>query len=289
MMPAHVPPAPPRLAINLSPAAATRALAMLGLGVALSATVATTLAVIATSPEGLPTETPAAIVQFTNWLVSVPWLFVAVVLAASSRVERVVRPGAGPAWATLAFAAAACAAMQVVGRDLVSTWTLVTRAGLIVVSTLSLSLAFRQFLAGPSRLVRAEIVVGVFAGLLGGLGPFAMLGRFAGVAGTATFAPIDALLSGADALLGLVARHRHASARRWSTCATSCPTSTSPSKPRPIRPSPSSPRRSVGTSCRARRPLARDGHSFRAPGRWRRQAALPAAPARRATSHLRAT
>ena len=94
--------------------------------------------------------------------------------------------------------------MQVVGRDLVSTWTLVTRAGLIVVSTLSLSLAFRQFLAGPSRMVRAEIVVGVFAGLLGGLGPFAMLGRFTGVAGTATFAPIDALLSGADALLGLV-------------------------------------------------------------------------------------
>jgi len=107
---------------------------MLGLGVALSATIATTLAVIAASPGGLPTETPAAITQFTNWLVSVPWLFVAVVLAASSRVERVVRPDAGPAWATLAFAAAACAAMQVVGRDLVSTWTLVTRAGLIVVA-----------------------------------------------------------------------------------------------------------------------------------------------------------
>ena len=153
---------------------------------------------------GLPTETPAAIVQLTNWLVSVPWLFVAVVLAASSRVERVVRPGAGPAWATLAFAAAACAAMQVVGRDLVSTWTLVTRAGLIVVATVSLSLAFRQFLAGPSKMVRAQIVRGVFAGLLGGLGPFAMLGRFAGVAGAATFAPIDALLSGADALVGLV-------------------------------------------------------------------------------------
>ncbi len=177
---------------------------MLGLGVALSATVATTLAVIAASPGGLPTETPAAIAQLTNWLVSVPWLFVAVVLAASSRVERVVRPGAGPAWATLAFAAAACAAMQVVGRDSVSTWTLVTRAGLIVVATVSLSLAFRQFLAGPSKTVRARIVGGVFAGLLGGLGPFAMLGRFTGVAGAATFAPIDALLSGADALLGLV-------------------------------------------------------------------------------------
>ena len=203
-MSAHVPPAPPRLAINLSPAAATRALAMLGLGVALSATVATTLTVVATSPAGLPTETPTAIGQLTNWLVSVPWLFVAVVLAASSRVERVVRPGAGPAWATLAFAAAACAAMQVVGRDLVSTWTLVTRAGLIVVSTASLSLVFRQFLTGPSRTVRAQIVGGVFAGLLGGLGPFAMLGRFTGVAGAATLAPIDALLSGADALLGLV-------------------------------------------------------------------------------------
>ena len=79
-----------------------------------------------------------------------------------------------------------------------------TRAGLIVVATVSLSLAFRQFLAGPSKPVRAEIVGGVFAGLLGGLGPFAMLGRFTGVAGTATFAPIDALLSGVDALLGLV-------------------------------------------------------------------------------------
>jgi hypothetical protein len=204
MMPAHVPPSAPRLAINLSPSAATRALSMLGLGVALSATVATTLTVIAAAPGGLPTETPAAIAQLTNWLVSVPWLFVAVVLAASSRVERLVRPEAGPAWATLAFAAAACAAMQVVGRDLVSTWTLVTRAGLIVVATVSLSLAFRQFLAGPSRTVRAQIVGGVFAGLLGGLGPFAMLGRFSGVAGAATFAPIDALLSGADALLGLV-------------------------------------------------------------------------------------
>src|SRR5688572_30272786 len=78
MMPAHVPPATPRLAINLSPAAATRSLSMLGLGVALSATVATTLTVIAASPGGLPTETPAAISQLTNWLVSVPWLCVAV-------------------------------------------------------------------------------------------------------------------------------------------------------------------------------------------------------------------
>jgi hypothetical protein len=203
MMPSHVPPPAPRLAINLSPSASTRALAMLGLAVALSATVATTLTIIAASPDALPTEAPAAIAQLTNWLVSVPWLFVAVVLAASSRVERVVRPDAGPAWATLAFAAAACGAMQVVGRDLVSTWTLITRAGLIVVATASLSLAFRQFLAGPSRTVRAQIVGGAFAGLLAGLGPFAMLGRLTGVAGAATYAPIDALLSGADALLGL--------------------------------------------------------------------------------------
>jgi hypothetical protein len=204
MMPAHVPPPTPRLAINLSPSAATRVLSMLGLGVALSATVATTLSVIAASPGGLPSDTPAAIAQLTNWLASVPWLFVAVVLAASSRVERVVRPDTGAAWATLAFAAAACGAMQVVGRDLVSTWTLLTRAGLIVVATVSLSLAFRQFLAGPSRTVRAQIVGGVFGGLLAGLGPFAMLGRFGGIGNPATFAPVDALLSGADALLGLV-------------------------------------------------------------------------------------
>jgi hypothetical protein len=204
MMPAHVPPPTPRLAINLSPSAATRVLSMLGLGVALSATVATTLTVFAASPEGMTSETPEAVGQLTNWLASIPWLFVAVVLAASSRVERLVRPEAGPAWATLAFAAAACGAMQVVGRDLVSTWTLMTRAGLIVVATVSLSLAFRQFLAGPSTHVRAQIVAGTFAGLLAGLGPFAMLGRFAGVVGPASYAPLDALLNGADALLGLV-------------------------------------------------------------------------------------
>jgi hypothetical protein len=204
MMPAQVPLPAPRLAVNLSPEAATRALAMLGLGVALSATVATTLTVIAASPGALPTEAPAAIAQLTNWMVSVPWLVLAVVLGAASRVERVVRPEAGPAWATLALAAAVCGAMQVVGRDLVSTWTLVTRAGLIVVTTVSLSLAFRQFLAGPSKAVRGRIVGGAFAGLLAGLGPFAMLGRLSGVAGTATLAPIDALLSGTDALLGLV-------------------------------------------------------------------------------------
>jgi hypothetical protein len=204
MMPAHAPPPAPRLAINLSPAAAARTLALLGLGVALCATVATTLAVIAAdAPAELPSGTPAAIAQLTNWLVSVPWLFVAVVLAASSRVERVVRPEIGPAWATLAFAAAACAAMQVVGRDLVSTWTLVTRAGLIVVAAASLSLAFRPFLAGPSVAVRARIVSGTFGGLLAGLGPFSLLGHFAGVGGTQTLAPVDALLSGADALLGL--------------------------------------------------------------------------------------
>ncbi len=44
----------------------------------------------------------------------------------------------------------------------------------------------------------------MFAGLLAGLGPFALFGRLAGVAGGQPFAPVDALLTGADALLGLV-------------------------------------------------------------------------------------
>ena len=205
MMPAHVPPAPPRLAINLSPAAATRALAMLGLGVALSATVATTLTVIAASPDGLPTETPAAIVQLTNWLVSVPWLFVAVVLAASSRVERVVRPGRRPGVGDAGLR------RRGVRRD----------AGRRPGSGVDVDAGdprrpdrrvdgcrcrWPSGSSWPARPGRCapQIVGGVFAGLLGGLGPFAMLGRFAGVAGAATFAPIDALLSGADALLGLV-------------------------------------------------------------------------------------
>jgi hypothetical protein len=204
MMPAATPLPTPRLAVNLSPAAATRVLAMLGLGIACSAAVATTLTVLAAQPGTLAPETPAAFVHLTNWLVSVPWLFVAVVLAAAARVERLVRPEVGPAWATLAFAAAACGAMQVIGRDLVSTWMLVTRAGLIVVATAALSVAFRQFLGGPSKLVRAQIVAGAVGGLLAGLGPFAMLGRMSGLGGAPGYAPLDAMLNGADALLGLV-------------------------------------------------------------------------------------
>jgi hypothetical protein len=203
MMPAQVPPAPPRLAVNLSPSAATRVLSMLGLTVALSATVAATLAVLASPLNRLSTETPEAISQLTNWLVSVPWLVLAVILAAASRVERMVRPEVGPAWATLAFTAAACGAMQVVGRDLVSTFTLIARAGLILVAAAALSLAFRQFLTGPSRAIRLQIVGGAFGGLLAGLGPFAMLGVLTGATG-ASYAPLDALLNGADALLGLV-------------------------------------------------------------------------------------
>jgi hypothetical protein len=203
-VPAATPLPVPRLAVNLSPAAATRALSMLGLVVAFSAAVGTTLTVVATQPGTIAPETPAAMGQLTNWLVSVPWLFVAVVLAASARVEHLVRPDSGPAWATLAFAAAACGAMQVVGRDLVSTWMLATRAGLIVVATAALSVAFRQFLRGPSKRVRAQIVAGAFGGLLAGLGPFAMLGRLSGPVEAATYAPTDALLNGADALLGLV-------------------------------------------------------------------------------------
>ena len=171
-MPAHVPPAPPRLAINLSPEAATRALSMLGLGVALLSTVATTLAVIAVSPGGLPDPRRRSrfLKQLTNWLVSVPWLFVAVVgrrHRASNASSWPTLPGLGDA---CPLAAAACAAMQVVNRDLVSTWTLATRACSIVVATVSLSLAFRQFLAGRSKTVPALIVGGAFAGLLGGLG-----------------------------------------------------------------------------------------------------------------------
>ena len=203
MMPTHAPPAPPRLAVNLSPTAATRLLSMLGSAVALAATVAATLAVVATPLSRVSAETPAAIGQLTNFLVSVPWLFLAVVLAASSRVERMVRPEVGPAWATLAFTAAACGAMQVVGRDLMSTFTLVARAGLILVAAAALSLAFRQFLSGPSKRIRLQIVGGAFGGLLAGLGPFAMLGVLSGATGV-TFSPLDALLNGADALLGLV-------------------------------------------------------------------------------------
>ena len=69
------------------------------------------------TPGGLPTEAPrrdrpshqlaglgaVAVPRASSW-------------RPSSRIERVVRPEAGPAWATLALAAAACGAMQVVGR-----------------------------------------------------------------------------------------------------------------------------------------------------------------------------
>jgi hypothetical protein len=71
------------------------------------------------------------------------------------------------------------------------------------VAAAALSLAFRQFLSGPSQRIRLQIVGGAFGGLLAGLGPFAMLGVISGATGV-TYTPLDALLNGADALLGLV-------------------------------------------------------------------------------------
>ena len=201
MMPAHVAPAPPRLAINLSPGAATRALSMLGLGVALSATVATTLAVIGIARRlavgNAGGDRPAHELARVGAL--------AVRGRRPGRVvarRAVVRPEAGPAWATWPSPlppAPPCRWSAAIG----STWTLVTRAGLIVVATVSLSLAFRQFLAGPSSAVRAHRRrrvrrVARRARSVRDARPLHRRCRRDAVA------PIDALLSGADALVGLV-------------------------------------------------------------------------------------
>jgi hypothetical protein len=198
--PPVVPPPLPRLALNLSPGAATRLLAGLGLAVALCATVATTLSLVVGVRQA---AMPLALMELTNWLVSLPWLFLAVALSACARVERLVRPDQSGAWTALALVALAGAGLHVVGRDLVTSLTLVARAGLIAVAVAALSLLFRQFFQGPSTLVRRQMALGVFGGLLVGVGPFAMLGALLLPAAEHT-GSLDALLSGSDALLGLV-------------------------------------------------------------------------------------
>lgn len=199
-----LPPAPsvPRLAVNLSPESASRLLAALGLGVALCATLGTTLALVTGGPAGL-SGSPRVVVEFTHWLVSLPWLFTALVLFACSRVEHLVRPEHTAAWTTLSVVALAAAAFQVVGRDVVATFTLPVRAGLVLVLVAGISVVFRHFFDVSSAYVRARIAAGVVGGLLVGLGPFRMLGGMLLAAEEQT-PTLAALLRGSDALLGLV-------------------------------------------------------------------------------------
>ena len=178
MMPAHVPPPTPRLAINLSPArrdaravdAGPRRRAVRDRRDHAHGDRARRRAACRPKRRRRSRSSPTGSSRCRGCSSRSSWPRRRASSASSGRTP--ARPG--PRWRS---PPARCGAMQVVGRDLVSTWTLVTRAGLIVVATASLSLAFRQFLAGPSRAVRAQIVGGAFAGLLAGLGPFAMLGR----------------------------------------------------------------------------------------------------------------
>jgi hypothetical protein len=190
---------PPRLSVNLSPDAATRLLSGLGLGVALCATVATTTALVA----GMGTATPQALLALTGWLVSLPWLFVSVVLLACARIERLVRPADAAAWTSLAVVALGAAALQVVGRELVSGPALAARAGLLIVAAAAVSVFFRQFFRGAPRVVRQQLSAGVFGGLFVGLGPFTLLGATL-LPATDHTASLDALLVGSDALVALV-------------------------------------------------------------------------------------
>jgi hypothetical protein len=185
--------------VNLSPDAATRLLSGLGLGVALCATVATTTALVA----GLAPAAPQALLAFAGWLVSLPWLFVAVVLLACARIERMVRPDAAPAWMSLTVVALGAAALQVVGRELVSGPALAARAGLLLVATAALSVFFRAFFRGAAGLVRKRLTAGVVGGLFVGLGPFTLLGA-ALVPMTDRTLSLDSLLAGSDALLAVV-------------------------------------------------------------------------------------
>ncbi len=196
-------PALPRLEVNLSPAAATRQLAGLGLAVAVSATVATTLALVAAGPGGASPSISSLVVDLSNWLVSLPWLFLAVALFAVSRIERLTGFSSAAPWTALAVAAAIAAGLQVIGRDAVPSWTLATRAGMLLVGAAALSVLFVDFFTGPSAPVRAQIVGGVCGGLVAGLGPFAMAGATL-LAAAERSAPLDLLLRGSDALLGLV-------------------------------------------------------------------------------------
>jgi hypothetical protein len=201
--PAAPAPAPPRLRVNLSPAAATRTLAVLGLAIAFCATVATTLSLMRGPAAGSDFAATLAVGRLTGWLVSLPWLFLAVTLLAVSRIERLARATTDHAWTLLAVVAALVAATQVGGVEALRLLGPASRTVLVVALAVSVVVATRGLLVGESRALRTQLLVAITGGLALTCGPFSTVGDLLIPAGERN-AALSALLTGSDGLLGLV-------------------------------------------------------------------------------------
>lgn len=196
------PPAPPlpKLRVNLSPAAAIRTLCQLGLGVAISATIATTLTALAGADATLG---PSGVERLTSWMASLPWLFLALSLVAISSIERLVQRRDSRAWLGLALSTVVLAACQALGGVLIDTVSPLVRVGVFITVLGIAGLALREFFSTESGNVRLQIVGGVVGGFAVAAAPFRLLGQAVLPAPEHTHT-LAALLAGCDALLGLV-------------------------------------------------------------------------------------
>jgi hypothetical protein len=199
----EAPPPVPKLRVNLSPSAATRTLAALGLGVAVCATVAATLSLI-TAQTGVGVRVTAPTLgRLTAWLASMPWLFLGVTLFAISRIEALVRRGDARIWTGLSIAAGLLAAWQATGGIVVEGVSPLVRVGGFITLVGIAGLVLRDFCSTDSGSVRLQILGGLVGGLAVAVGPFLMAGQ-ALLPVEDRSAALTAMLGGCDALLGLV-------------------------------------------------------------------------------------
>lgn len=198
----EAPPPVPKLHVNLSPAAATRTLAALGLGVAVCATVAATLSLIAQTQVGVRMAAPT-LERLTAWLASMPWIFLGVTLFAISRIETLVRRTDARVWTGLAATATLFAAWQATGGVMVDGLSPIVRVGGFITLLGVAGLLLRDFCSTDSGSVRLQIVGGLAGGLAVAVGPFVLAGQ--ALLPEADRAPaLAVMLAGCDALLGLV-------------------------------------------------------------------------------------
>lgn len=199
----EAPPPVPKLRVNLSPAAATRTLAALGLGVAVCGTVAATFALL-TGQAGVGLQiTAPTLARLTAWLASMPWLFLGVTLFAISRIEALVRHTDARVWTGLCLSAVLLAAWQATGGVIVEGVSPIVRVGGFITLLGVAGLLLRDFCSADSGAVRLQIVGGLAGGLAVAVGPFVLIGQ-ALLPATERSTALTAMLAGCDALLGLV-------------------------------------------------------------------------------------
>lgn len=199
----EAPPPVPKLRVNLSPSAATRTLAALGLGVAVCATVAATLSLVTSHASVGLSVTAPTLGRLTAWLASLPWLFLSLTLFAISRIEALVRHADARVWTGLSISAALLAAWQATGGVMVEGVSPLLRVGGFITLLGVAGLLLREFCSTESGGVRLQIVGGLVGGLAVAVGPFLLIGQ-ALLPVAERSSALMAMLAGCDALLGLV-------------------------------------------------------------------------------------